>query len=146
MQGEAAYQEGVEEESALLRSAGYLRRAAGDATARGEEMVGRVERERDTIIGSQRVAAGASGVRGASVEAIEANTQALSARDIETIRLNASREAWGFSVEADEATTRARRSRQRGENQRFGSFLGSIGNAAGSAAGYLGTGYSMVRR
>jgi hypothetical protein len=83
---------------------------AQDAIARGDMAAGEVIQRGAQIKGSQRAAFAANGVDlgyGSALEIIT-DTDYLTAVDASQVQNNAAREAWGYRVQADQATDRAR--------------------------------------
>ena len=84
--------------------------AADDAIARGEKDAAKVKRNARRVVGAQRAALAAQGLdpdAGSGLD-LQEDTAALSAVDALTVRNNAWREAFGFRVQAVDATARGR--------------------------------------
>lgn len=84
------------------------------------------------IMGQQKAAMGASGVEGGSFDNVLDSTVQVGAEDINMIRLNAQREAWGLR-------TGALRDRWQGNASASGLRLGSYGTLLGGLASSYGT-------
>ena len=132
-EGEAAKEAGLleqkvyESEAQMTEyNAAIAELQAQDAIARGEWSADRMAEEIDQVIGSQRAgfAAGNIDVGFGSTADTQADAAALGALDISQIRNNAAADAWGFRVQADDLTQRARIYRLGGENAKR---LGEIG-------------------
>ena len=78
-------------------------RLAADARARGEEDVTRYRRDLDQIVSQQRVISAASGVdiNSGTAGAVQKDTRAIGELDIQTIRENARREAYGLRANSE---------------------------------------------
>jgi hypothetical protein len=102
---------GIENAKTLRGNAEIAEKGAADALARGGEEAGRLRSAATQLIGRQRTAFGASGVDVASdaVQALTESTRSVSEQDVETIRLNAAREAWGLSKQAEQFREQGRR-------------------------------------
>lgn len=108
---------------------------AGDARQRGEVEASRYRSAGTRMVAQQRVAAGASGIEGKSVEDLMLDTALMSERDAETVRNNAAREAWGYEVQAADLRLRGAGARSRG-----------VFGAGGTILGGIASGLSMVPR
>lgn len=126
---------GIGEADAARRGAGFLDMQAGDARVRGEVEASQYRRLGSQMMAQQRVAAGVSGVEGKSVDDLMFDTALMSERDAEQVRTNAAREAWGYSVQAEELRQHGRTAIPRG-------VLGGTGTLLGG----LAQGLSMSRR
>lgn len=86
----------------LEQNAGFSEQQAKDSIAIGEDQASRHKAAVRGLIGSQRVAAAASGIAIDSGSALDLQEEAagLGELDLLTIRQNAKREAWGYKVQA----------------------------------------------
>lgn len=117
-------------------NAAVAEQQAKDAIQRGTADEQRFRQGVRGIIGSQRAAFAASNVDvgfGSAVD-VQADAAFLGELDALTIRTNAAREAWGFSVQAADARKRAEVARKEGVN------LEAAGQVAKSAARVAATG------
>jgi flavin-binding protein dodecin len=100
--------------------------AARDAIARGEETVHHVASDARLLTGSQRAALAASGVAidsGSAADVI-ANDQRRAVLDEQQARVNASREAFGFTEQARLARMGGRNQAQAYTNQMYSTLIG----------------------
>jgi hypothetical protein len=83
---------------------------AEDATRRGAAEANRARKEGRQVISAQRAASAAQGIdiNTGSAGDIQEETLALSEQDVETIKSNAWREAWGFKAQALDLRSGAR--------------------------------------
>jgi hypothetical protein len=102
---------------------------AQDAIERGAEEESRFRTSVRGVIGTQRagIAAGNIDVAYGSAVDVQADAAYLGELDALTIRTNATREAWGFKVEAEDLRKRAEIMRKEGSNQLA---AGQIGRSA----------------
>lgn len=130
------YKEGQDAADAAMQNRQFALMAARDATIRGQEKAGMYRAEGSRVIGAQRVAAGASGtaVDSDSSVALQESTRALSEMDALQARNNAAREAWGYTVQADQFRDQAKRLRSSSRWAAAGSLLGTAGSVG--SAGY----------
>lgn len=94
---------------------------AQDAVARGVEAESRFRSSVSGMIGSQRAAAAASNVDvnfGSPVD-VQADAAYLGELDALTIRTNAAREAWGYTVQGQDLRRRAEITRKEGDQARI---------------------------
>jgi hypothetical protein len=117
-------------------NAAFATQAAADAKARGELDSGYRQMQASAEIGSMRAEAGASGVDGSVGSASDAmaQTRRLAALDSLILRNNASREAWGYEVQAHNYLRSAESARKRGEADLMGTLLGGAGQTLDSTA------------
>ncbi len=119
---------------------------AKDAVERGAEEEAKFRSGIQVLIGSQRAgfAAGNIDVGGGSAVDVQADTAFLGEMDALTIRSNATREAWGYQVQAYDTRKRAEITRKEGV------MLEAAGNAnqtaarIGAVGGVLGAGGSLL--
>lgn len=109
--------------------------AAVDARERGAADEQRVRLEAGRLAGQQRAALAANGVEGRTAETALADTRLMADLDAATVRNNAAREAWGYEVQAGQHGAAARNAIRQGNYAMAGTFLGTLGNAAGAYAG-----------
>jgi hypothetical protein len=134
-----AQQQGNFEGSLFDTNASLAKAQATDAINRGEESAFGLARGERALAGSQRAALAASGVNintGSAADVV-ANDRRLSALDEATIRLNATREAWGFETQAASYTAQGQWARISGANrakalraQSYSTLLGGAANLA----------------
>lgn len=100
-------------------NAGVARLQAKDAVARGAEEESRFRAQIGGAIGAQRagIAAGNIDVSYGSAVDVQADAAFLGELDALTIRNNAAREAWGYTVQAADLDKRAEISRKTGVYQ-----------------------------
>lgn len=103
----------------------FARRQAREVLAQGEEAAQAYQRDLAQLLGQQRVGAAAQGidVGQGSVAQIRQQTETYGAQDIETIRANARRQAWGIRTQAN-LDYRA------GMNQAIAGGVGALGQLA----------------
>lgn len=95
--------QGGQDEATLNANANILDMKASDAYSRGDVAAEQKRSETAGVVGMQRAMMGASGVdvnTGSSAQ-VQTDTVGTGALDAETIRVNAAREAWGYTNEAD---------------------------------------------
>lgn len=92
------------------------------------------------IIGQQKAAMGASGVEGASFNKIIDDTVVAGEEDINMIRLNAAREAWGIRTGAIRDRWQANAQASGLRTASYGTLLGGAAQASGMAYNYWGKG------
>jgi hypothetical protein len=105
-------------------------RAAQDVLQRAEFAVTQYETELAQLRGRQEVSGAAQGldIEQGSMAAIAKDTEAIGARDIAQIRLNAEREAWGIR-------TQARINERAGVNAAWAQGVGAVAGAFASPTG-----------
>lgn len=93
------------------------------------------------IIGAQRAAEGASGaqVDSGSFGLLTEQTAEMGERDVQTIRSNALKEAWGYGVQAQDSRAQGDMAAKAGTMQAAGTLLGAAGKAYGPASKYWGS-------
>lgn len=94
---------GIAGSRAAARQRRFDRARAADAIERGEEEVEMYANRLAQLKGQQRVGAAAQGLdtNFGSVKAIREQTERIGAEDMERIRTNARREAWGIRTQAN---------------------------------------------
>lgn len=111
---------------------------ADDATKRGDLAAGKVRRDASRTLGAQKVNAAAQGldINSGSAADLQAETQNMSEADINTIKNNAWREAWGYRVQANNYEGQARMTEIGGKyGAKATALTGGI-----QAAGYIAQG------
>jgi len=112
---------------------------AADALARGQDEESRFRSSVRGLIGSQRAGFAGQGVEvgAGSAADVQADTAFLAEQDVQNIRANAAREAWGFQVEAQDRRMAADVARKGGQ---------ATASAAkwNTASSVLGAGSSLV--
>lgn len=134
---QAEYQSDVAQANATM--AGYQRE---DALRRGEEEAQLAARQAERMRGTQvaRLASNGLDITSGSSLSILEDTAFFGAQDVQTIRNNAAREAWGYSVQADNerASSQMYSSAARAQNPTRAaglSLLSSAGQFAGTSTG-----------
>jgi hypothetical protein len=134
---QAEYQSDVAQANATM--AGYQRE---DALRRGEEDAQQAARQAERMRGTQvaRLASNGLDITSGSSLSILEDTAFFGAQDVQTIRNNAAREAWGYSVQADNemASSQMYSSAARAQNSTRAaglSLLSSAGQFAATDAG-----------
>lgn len=119
---QAAIERRNEQQDALL---------AKDALARGAEKAQDEQMRLGQLMATQRAAAGSSGVKGntGSVADVEADTARIGQIDLNRIRNNAFREAWGLKVRGSEAGTQASLDEEAGQAGTVTTLLGGATRA-----------------
>lgn len=141
----AAERQGNYEGDMLDLNAGLAEQSAADATARGRQAETRQRRGMRQLAGAQRAALGASGVvldSGSALDVVQ-NDQALGEFDALTIRNNAAREAWGYTVQADDYRRQAGMTRAAGRDTAKSLRRGSVSTLL-SGAGELANIYASA--
>lgn len=102
-QASAIEKQGDFESMLYGRNADQAERQAKDAVARGEETAYGITRGAEQLRGAQRAALAASGVDidSGSAADVQSSDLTLSALDAKRVRLNAAREAAGYTTEAE---------------------------------------------
>lgn len=121
---------GIAQQKAAARQRRLANQLANDVLARGEFEAEVAGAQLGQLRGRQTAAAAAQGLAlgEGTVATIAQQTQQMGERDIEQIRLNAAREAWGIRQQAN-VNYRA------GMAEARGSFLGAATNLATSDVG-----------
>lgn len=113
------------------------------ATFRGNQEINNAQQRTVQMIGAQRAGAGASGVdvnSGSPLRAQE-DTARLGAMDVQTIRDNAARSAWGFRTQAQNFGNEGKLDTARGDEGAFASLIGGGANFADKWSKYRQQGY-----
>jgi len=117
---------------------------AEDALASSDDLVRRYQEQLDQSIGTQRAAAGASGIEIDSGSALDAqnNNFTIGQKDILTLKNNAWREAWGHKVQSEQEIFGAEIERAGLNDQAdkgiFTSILGGASDGAKIASSFAG--------
>ncbi len=113
-------------------NAGIAKSQAKDAIERGREGQRVVRRRGAQIVGAQRASFAGQGVdvNSGSAAELQSETRQLSEMDALTIRNNAALEAWGYNVNAAEASFQGTLARLQGKQQAIGTLLTSGTQAA----------------
>lgn len=134
---QAEYQSDVAQANATM--AGYQRE---DALRRGEEDAQLAARQAERMRGTQvaRLASNGLDITSGSSLSILEDTAFFGAQDVQTIRNNAAREAWGYSVQADNEMASSQMYTSAAKAQNPGratglSLLSSAGQFAGTNTG-----------
>ena len=139
---QAEYQADVAQANATM--AGYQRE---DALRRGEEDAQQAARQAERMRGTQAARLASNGLditSGSSLSILE-DTAFFGAQDAQTIRNNAAREAWGYSVQADNALASSQMYTSAAKAQNPGSAAGlSLLSSAGQFAG-TSTGQTQMK-
>lgn len=122
------FQAGMANKRAAEFNANYQRMLAQQSIEAGESQVGaRTLQERQAIGRTNAGAAGNGVVVGAgSAGAARASQQALAAGDVQTIRTNAIRQAYGYNVDAFEQQRRARMALETARQNATGTLIGGM--------------------
>lgn len=102
-----------------------------DAIVRGEQAVADVQKQGRGFIGEQRTALAGQGIQldtGTAADLV-ADTETKIRDEVNRIRADAVREAWGFKVQAVSDRMQARFGRLAGRNQAIGTILTGAGQA-----------------
>lgn len=113
-------------------NAGVAEQQAQDALDRGREAQDQLRSGVRKLVGSQRAGFAAQGVSLAdagSASEVEADTYAMQQQDLERIRVNAAREAWGFRVQAENYRRGGQAQAQQGTAAAAGTILAGLGEA-----------------
>lgn len=113
------------------------------ATFRGNQEINNAQQRTAQTIGAQRAGAGASGVdvnSGSPLRAQE-DTARIGDVDVQTIRANAARSAWGFRTQAGNFGNEAVLDSARGDEAAFSSLIGGGSNFADKWSKYRQQGY-----
>lgn len=122
---------------AAKRMAGFnasvAEQQADDALARGREAEDQLKSGVRKLVGSQRAGFAAQGVSladedGSAVQ-VEEDTFTSQNADLERIRVNAGREAWGFRMQASNYRMGGAATATQRNAEATGTILGSLGNA-----------------
>lgn len=112
------------------------KRAAADAYMRGGMEAGRLRTNTTKLIGEQKVGYATSGVdmTSGTPASVIGETRMMGELDAQTIENNAVREAWGFKKKTEQIRRQRDFDRQKAALKMTATFLGGVGDMAGSAA------------
>ena len=128
----ASYQAGKANQKINNYNAAVADMQATDALARGETTASEAGTKTRELIGAQKAAYAAQGIdvtTGSAAE-VQDQTQQIAQRDIQTIRLNALREAWGYKSQAKGMRMAGKYAYQGGVNNAIGTGLSGAGQVA----------------
>ena len=125
-------QAGTAQQRMFERNAEFARMQATDATARGEANEKLSNRNMEQIIGGQRVSFAAQhiDVNAGSAMDVVADTAYLGKLDAITIKNNAVKEAYGYTVQAADYVQQGKYAKQTATNSAVNTILGAAGNLA----------------
>lgn len=128
------------------RNAQLSRDLAVDARNRANAEEERVRRRQAQLEGRQRASVGASGavVDVGSPGKLVDDTAGLAQLDIETVRNNAAREAWGFRTQSMSLLDQAAQARFLGRSARGATLLTGAGQAVSLASPLIGQGRTVT--
>lgn len=129
----SAYQQGKYARDMGIRQQHNAEIAASRTEGAGASAAAKIKGQASDVIGSQRVAAGASGIDPGSGVALkrEGDTAIKSELDVETVKNNAAMNAWGIRVGGTEARAQGDASMIAGEWSAAGHGLEGVGSALG---------------
>jgi hypothetical protein len=132
----AQYQAGRYSQQVGQVNAELARRAAADATIRGNNEEAALRERNNRLMGAQRAAYAASGVDLASGTPLDVLSSSAGVGELEalTVRNNAAREAYGYTAQATQYEAEGRLAGYRGTTGAIGSLLSGIGTTASLAA------------
>ena len=114
-------------------NAGVAKQQAEDALTRGREAEDQLRSGVRKLLGSQRAGFAGQGVsltdKDSSVTDIEESTITMQNQDVDRIRFNAGREAWGYRMQAQNYRMGGSAQAQQGNAEAAGTILGGLGNA-----------------
>ena len=121
------------------RNAILAENAASDALQRGEADAARVRMQDGALAGKQRAALGSSGVdvNQGSAARVQEDTAAITAIDVETVRNNAAREAWGLRTQGLNYRANAAAAGRAGQNAVTSDIIGGAASATSAVVGSL---------
>lgn len=112
------------------QNAGFADLQATDAIERGELDAKKMKRKTEQVIGAQRTSLAAQGVdvnKGSALD-VQADAAYLGELDVQTIKSNAAKEAYGYRVQASDYRNRGKVAKREGEFGAFTTILGSAGS------------------
>lgn len=143
MNGMAAKDAAEANADAARRNAELAQKAADAALQDGEQDAAKVVMQGEALEGAQRTGYAAGGVvvdQGSAAQMVE-STEALTAIDVETIRNNAQREAWGLRTGAANMLEDASAMEDAGQLALWSGIIGGVGSGASTLiAGGIGKG------
>jgi hypothetical protein len=106
--------------------------AAADAQRKGEQDAAAVQRKAASLKSSQRVGAAAHGldVGYGTAGDLQDQTDFFAQEDVNTVRNNAAKDAWGYRAQGQSYQTQARATEHNGQMAVMGTFLGGAGQVA----------------
>lgn len=128
------------------QNAAVAEQQATDALARGTEEAGKFRQQINGLISSQKTAAAASNLDvnfGSAVD-VRRDAEFLGEQDLNTIRLNAQREAYGYTAEGADLRARARIARKTGQFQYDAGVSAAHGAYASAVAGGFNAAQSLI--
>jgi hypothetical protein len=127
-------------------NAGVADLQAQDALDRGVDDEGRFRSSIRGLIGTQRATLAANGVvvGVGSAADVQADAAYLGERDAQQIKANAQREAWGFTVQADDLRKGGEVARKGGQAAREAGRVASSAGKWAVAGDLIGTGSSLA--
>ncbi len=132
---QAAVSSGIARNNAVM--ADY---AAEDAKRKGEQEAMAVQRKAAALKSSQRVGAAAHGLDlgyGTPGD-LQDQTDFFAQEDVNTVRNNAARDAWGLRTQGQNYRTQASATESNGQLAMFGTMLGGAGQVADKWYSYKG--------
>lgn len=135
----AAEQQAEFQANQMRLNQSFAEEQATDALKRGELGVQQLQKQVAQLRGSQRASAAAQGIGidTGSMEDIMNDTYQSMVDDMAMIRANASREAYGFTVQAMNYGQNAGMALSAGRNAAMGSLIGGIANTATGLGGTI---------
>lgn len=138
--------QGEYEKSLGQQNARFADLSATDALKRGETDAADAAGETERLIGSQRVALAANGIdpndKG-TASLLQQDAAAAGAREVLTIKNNAWREAWGYRVEALNATSKGEMAnmyaRQQAKDTLISGGIRALNQGSSAATGFAKT-------
>ena len=106
--------------------------AAADAQRKGEQDAAAVQRKAASLKSSQRVGAAAHGldVGYGTAGDLQDQTDFFAQEDVNTVRNNAAKDAWGLRSQGQDFRTKASAAEHNGQMAVMGTFLGGAGQVA----------------
>ena len=138
-----AHAEGIASAAKVQQDQTNQQLALGQAESvlqRGSWEANQANMRGDQVVGQERAGYGASGVdaNSGSAAQMQAQSRALSGLDAKQAMLNASQQAWGYQVTANQYGTQAGVDKQLGQDQQTATWLGAAGGVASGAGSLLG--------
>lgn len=143
-EADAARAQGEYEKRIADYNAKVAEEQAKDALKLGEKDVHAVNRQVDQTVGAQRVAFAAQGVdpNFGSAADVQRDARIAGSMDVMTIRNNAARQAWGYRVQAQDATMRGQFAKMAAENKASATMttggLKALGNVVEAGVAFAG--------
>lgn len=127
-------------------NAGVAEQQGRDAEARGQQEEARYREQVAQVLGAQSAGYAASNIDIASGSAMDVRHDAerLAELDVQTIRTNTAREAWGYRVQANDLRKRADIARKTGVYQAAAGQAAATSATIGAAGTVLGTTSSLL--